>query len=347
MESLSINDSRLDMAADLDAAKSLFEQNGFSRSAAEVRWVYGPVGDRRSHACLAFHSGQIAALYAAVPARFQCEGMIVGAAQSLDTMVDHRFRGAGLFTRLARRVNECMVERGVDFVYGFPNGNSIHGFVSKLGWTALDPVPFLFRPIRLGYALGKLSPRLGRWLPGTVPVFGRKGLSTPSEALPAQSALDDLWAGFSTLVNVARIRDGEFLHRRYARHPRTRYRYRLMERDGRLAGLAIYCIEEKHGGRIGYLMELMCQPGQDALAARLLGDCLEDMRDRGCDGALAWCFRHSPYYRAFVRNGFLPLPERVRPIELHFGYRPLATSSDAVLSRRAEWYLSYSDSDTV
>ena len=342
-----VRDSRLDSSADREAAQALFEHNGYPRTAADVAWVYAPVAGHFPHASLAVVPERVAALYAAVPARFVVNGESVMAAQSLDTMVDSRFRGLGLFTKLARVVNDRMSERGLAFVYGFPNGNSIHGFVSKLDWLALDPVPFLFRPINLGYAVSRLSKRLGSVLRLPVPILGKAGTSTPLEDLPDPVELDALWSGFRTLINVARVRDHQFLEHRYRNHPRARYRYRVVHENGCLAGLAISCIEDKHGGRIGYVMELMCLPGRSDLARGLLADTLRDMADAGCDGALAWCFRHSPYRRAFLRHGFVPLPERVRPIELHFGFRPLSTSSQDVLSQRANWYISYSDSDTV
>lgn len=344
---LRVQDSRLDTEGDRESARTLFEQNGYPRSPSEVAWVYGPVSGHLPHASLAVAEQTVAALYAAVPARFVCGGEPVIAAQSLDTMVDSRFRGLGLFTRLARAVNDRMSERQVAFVYGFPNGNSIHGFVSKLEWMALDPVPFLFRPMNLGYALSRINKRLGAAFSLRLPVLGRRGSSRLLDGLPSAVELDALWDGFRTLINVGRIRDHQFLEQRYARHPRASYRYRAVHEDGHLAGLIIYCSEDKHGGRIGYVMELMCLPGKGGLASGLLRDALADMAELKCDGALAWCFSHSPYHGAFLRQGFLPLPERARPIELHFGFRPLATTAEETLSNRSNWYLSYSDSDTV
>ncbi|MBM4780049.1 MAG: hypothetical protein GQE15_20280 [Archangiaceae bacterium] len=62
---------------------------------------------------------------------------------------------------------------------------------------------------------------------------------------------------------------------------------------------------------------------------------------------IAWCLEHSPNHRAYRSNGFFPLPERLRPIELHVGVRSLAAPAEANLGNRRNWYLSYLDSDTV
>jgi len=63
--------------------------------------------------------------------------------------------------------------------------------------------------------------------------------------------------------------------------------------------------------------------------------------------ALAWCFRHSPNFSAYLRSGFFPFPARIRPTELHLGVRAFDDSIRALLGERKSWYLSYLDSDTV
>src|SRR5699024_1108381 len=76
--------------------------------------------------------------------------------QSLDTLVAPEARGQGLFNKLASQVYDEAKNRDIAFVYGFPNGNSAHGFFNKLGWVNLDPVPFLVLPLRSRYILSKL-----------------------------------------------------------------------------------------------------------------------------------------------------------------------------------------------
>lgn len=342
-----IRSTRLTETADLELVRALFESNGYPRTAEEIAWIYEPSAGEAPHATLAEAPGKVAALYATVPARFQCDGQPLLGAQSLDTMVDVEYRGLGLFTKMARAVYTAMAAANVSMVFGFPNGNSFHGAVTKLNYKLLDPVPFLFRPIDIGFALSKFRPWLGRLVPFKLPVLGRRGRSVALEGLPDQDAVNSLWRGFSTLVNVARIRDHAFLEKRYSRHPRARYRYRASYVGDELAGLIVYCVEDKHGGRVGYVMELMCLPEHEGLASSLLTDAVGDMRDDGCHGVLAWCFKHSPYYRNFFSRGFLPLPARIRPVELHFTVLPLSESVSASIVSRQEWYLSYSDSDTV
>jgi hypothetical protein len=95
------------------------------------------------------------------------------------------------------------------------------------------------------------------------------------------------------------------------------------------------------------VLELLHDPGRDDVGAALLTECLCRVAFGGADAVLAWCFRHSPNAKAYSRTGFLPLPEKLRPIELHVGVRPLDDSLSEVLGQRKNWYISYCDSDTV
>lgn len=340
--------SRLATEAERARVRTLFAENGFQRSQAEVDWIYRPCRGVLPHATFASCGGKTAGLYAAVPSRFWLDGESVEAAQSLDTMVDERFRGMGLFTKLASRAYEDMSRDGVAFVFGFPNGNSHHGFVTKLDWISLDPVPFLFRPLRVGYVLGRLMPWFRGRLRLPVPILGARGRSEALGSLPDAEKVDRLWERVRAGLSVARERTASYLAERFEAKPGSRYRFRAIERDGELLGLAIFCCLDKHGGRIGYLMDAMVDPAHGSLAAGLIRDVLSDMARDGCDGCLAWCFEHSQTYRAHLKSGFLPLPERIRPQELHLGVRPLADlARGAFLGERRNWYISYSDSDTV
>lgn len=341
-----LRDSRLGDARDLALVRHLFENNGFPRTMSEVAWIYQPIDGVGSFATIGMDGDRIAALYAAVPVRFQIGSLVHVGAQSLDTMVDKDYRGLGLFTKMAKATYSLMAESNVCLVYGFPNGNSYHGFTKKLAWTSLNPVPFLFRPLNLGYLAARVNPRLGSLLGMSVPVFGVKGRSEKMSRLPEPTEVDELWNDFKANIKVGRVRDYMFLHTRYESHPRAVYTYRSYREDGKLLGLSIHCVEKKHGGTIGYLMELMCATGRDDVAKSLICDVLSDMKTAGCDGVLAWCFAHSPYYRQLLASLFLPLPVSLRPIELHFGCLPLKNQDPDLMDRR-NWYVSYGDSDTV
>ena len=336
--------------SDLDAFGQCFERNDMPRRRDALRWQYleNPTGELLVD--LAVSNERIGAIYAVQPARARVRGSRMLAAQSVDTLVDADFRGRGLFTRMADSLYQRVSERDGAFVYGFPNANSAPGFFKKLGWLSLDPVPFLVRPLRTAFLASKLpmGPLAGRLRDFRLPVVGPK-LQSTQELRPVTELgpeLDELWERFAASVTVAIDRNADYLRWRLSK-PGERYECLGVYEGGRLVAFCAYTVVDKHGGRVGYVVELLHEPGQHRIGATLLAECLRRMASDGADTALAWCFRHSPNAKAYSRVGFMPLPERLRPIELHIGVKPLSKSLAETLIDRRNWYISYCDSDTV
>jgi GNAT superfamily N-acetyltransferase len=336
--------------SELIAFRECFERNGTRRRLDALRWQYfdNPAGARfvRFAVC----EERLAAIYAVQPALARAQGTPVLAAQSVDTLVDADFRGRGLFTKMAEAVYRSVRERGGAFVYGFPNANSAPGFFQKLGWVSLDPVPFLVRPVRTAYFASKLP--LGRWLPKRfswrLPIWGPQ-LEANQELRPIAEIgpeLNPLWKQFASNIVIAVERSPEYLRWRLAK-PGERYQCVGVFEARRLIAFCAYTTVDKHGGRIGYVVELLHDPDRERAGAALLVECARRMAADGADALLAWCFDHSPNAGAYRRAGFFHLPERLRPIELHIGVRPLDESLRSVLCDRRNWYISYCDSDTV
>jgi len=74
------------------------------------------------------------AFYGVIPCFLQYQTNLILAAQSADTMTHPGYRGLGLFTKLAKQTFELCKEKHIRLLFGFPNQNSLPGFVKKLGW---------------------------------------------------------------------------------------------------------------------------------------------------------------------------------------------------------------------
>jgi hypothetical protein len=336
--------------ADLTAFKECFERNGTPRRLDALRWQYleNPTGEL--FVDLAVSDERIAAIYAVQPASVRVRGARMLAVQSVDTLVDAGFRGRGLFIKMAEAVYRRVREREGAFVYGFPNANSAPGFFHKLGWLSLDPVPFLVRPLRTAFVASKLPlARWLQWLPdlrlpiGATRLRATQELRTMTELGPE---LGLLWERFASNEIVAVDRSPQYLRWRLGK-PGERYECLGVFEATQLVAFCAYTTVDKHGGRIGYVIELLHDPGRHETGAALLVESLRRMVAERADAVLAWAFEHSPNAKAYSKAGFLPLPERLRPIELHIGVRPLDEPLTEVLSDRRNWYISYCDSDTV
>jgi len=344
-------------AVDLRRLRDCFARNSDRpRSMEALEWLYlhNPAGDRLFvDVAVPEARDTLAAIYASLPGWFVIAGVRQLGLQSLDTLTDAGFRGRGLFVSLAKETYSRAVASGAALVYGFPNGSSAHGFFQKLGWVNLDPVPFLIRPLRVRYAASRwkaLAPH-ARWIPDlavTPPVVPRLPGTRVVRLDRFDARATTLWEAFRRRgIGVAVDRDAEYLNWRIADKPDETYETLAVERGGELEALCTFCVKDKHGGRIGYVMELLHRSGHFVSASLLLARCVTAMARAGADAVLAWCLEHAPNRRCYQVNGFFTLPSSMRPIELHFGARGFDARVQPIVQDRSRWYISYLDSDTV
>lgn len=336
--------------ADLDAFSQCFERNGMPRPLDALRWQYLENPTQVVFVDFGIVDEQVAAIYAVLPSFVRVRGERRLSAQSVDSLVDPVLRGRGLFTKMAAAVYQRVAKQDGAFIYGFPNAYSGPPVFNKLGWVSLDPVPFLVRPLRTAFLASKLPVgRLAGRLPDLrLPIRGPKLRPTQELRLVTDFGpeLDELWERFASNVVVAVDRNADYLRWRLTKLG-EQYECLGVYEAGRLISFCAYTVVDKHGGRVGYVVELLHDPGHHRAGAALLAECLRRMASDGADAALAWCFRHSPNAKAYSKVGFMPLPERLRPIELHIGVKPLSDALTETLSDRRNWYISYCDSDTV
>jgi GNAT superfamily N-acetyltransferase len=342
---------------DIARFAACFERNQSPKDLAALRWQYiqnpagGPIVAFSRDAEMV-HGDQIAAVYAVFPVRFKLDEQLVVGAQSLDTLTDGNYRGQGLFGKLATAVYDRCRETGVKFVYGFPNGSSAPGFFGKLGWVRMDPLPFLILPLRSKYFLSKLP--VLRKMPALLPDFPlrRKRMPRPTVNIRPidrfDPATEQVWVDFSKSFRIGICRDALYLNWRFFSRPNSPYTcLGSFDEQGKLNAFVVYCVREKHEGKIGYIMELMFARGCESQALDCLRHALNAQQDAGCDAVLAWNLPRSANAGVYAQGGFMVLPERFRPIELHFGAVPFDPASQAAITDRNAWYISYADSDTV
>lgn len=106
-----------------------------------LRWLYedSPFG-RVIEANLDDEQGR-AGHYAVVPIDLVSDGTPCRGALSLNTAVDERARGGGVFVRLATEAIEKAEAQGVAMIVGVANANSTPGFLKRLSFELVGPLP--------------------------------------------------------------------------------------------------------------------------------------------------------------------------------------------------------------
>jgi hypothetical protein len=325
------------------ARRALFADDP-ARSAQLLNWrSRSPHGPPRF--VVASRGDSVAGMIAFVPTRL-CNAPGQGQGyQAIDTVVHPSFRGRGLFVEMGMLAQDSAA-LGADILWGFPNANASPGWYERLGWTNFGPVPLLMRPLRSSFFVARFHPRL-RVL--DLPLIRkRKGEPTVYESPERLSAdFEGLWRRASANFGIAVDRGGEWMRWRLIDRPGADYRcVGMTAADGNLDAFVAVKVADKHGGRLCYVMEAISAPGCTGRLTQMLLAELGLAARRGAEIALAWCPRTAPNYAAYRKAGFLPVPARMRPIEINFGARALREEAAAATATGANWYVSFLDSDT-
>lgn len=335
----------------LDMYKKCFDENGSPKKIENIKWQFFQNTESNSFVDIAYDEKKkkIAAIYATSCVKFKIDEETSIGTQSLDTITDIDYRGQGLFINLAKNVYEKAKNDNVSLVYGFPNGNSIHGFEKKLTWQVLDPVPFLIKPLKSKYFTEKI--KFLRFLPNiNMPFtkFKKDENFIIKEKNNFPEEVNIIWKQFSNEIKVSVERDKPYLDWRYIQKPNENYKIaHCYNKENKYLGFVIYAVKEKHNGKIGYIMEILYDLNEPKAAKLLLNYAISKIKNEKADCILSWCLEHSPNYNIYKNSFFINLPEKFRPIELHFGARAFQEKIKRIVNKRENWYLSYSDSDTV
>lgn len=330
-----LDDVRITIEAITDEIVATFARSGLQRGqdgAAEIAWTFG---SNPAPFAVARIGDEIVGISAYIQHRMTVGREVCSGFQAVDSFVFPAARGRGIFARLATAYEDHLVRCGADLVWGFPNANAAPVWFGRLGWTNFGQLPFMVKPLRASYVLRRLGL-------AAAPASFTNAATTASATSPVGDWVDVLWSQFAGDRTVATRRDMAMVGHRLLSGPHhSEYHVATVEHavDGALVATRL---ATKHGGRIAYIME--------AFGGRSLPDLLQSeiarLRNAGAELALAWCLPHAPNRAVLRRCGFVTLPERLRPIRIWFGAKPLSNRG-ALAADSANWYLSYLDSDTV
>lgn len=318
-----------------DELRAAYSQSGMSRANQQIDMIGSTFGGNAlAPFAVGRLDGEVVGVSAYIQDRFVFGDNDGTAVQAVDSFVFPAARGKGLFHRLATSYREYAAANGADLIWGFPNDNARQAWFGKQGWIPFGQVPFMIRLLRSGPLARRLH------LPFNVRLtrYRDRGLAALDEI---GEWADDLWASQRPTLQCGRVRDRAFLARRLFGIP-SRYRV-VIENPGSEGALVATSVANKHGMRLGYLMEAI---GQAEGLRETLASELGRLADADVEAVLAWSFPWSPNHETLRACGFLPLPQRLRPTNIWFGANPLTKSGSAGDNREA-WYLSYLDSDTV
>ena len=335
--------------------KNCFDQNESEKNLDVLKWFHQD--NLRENQSILYavekESQNIAAIYTYLPAIVKCFDRNVPALQSFDTLTDHRHRGKGLFITLASKLAEREIKRGNEFVFGFPNENSLNGFVKKLGFTYFGEVPFLIKPLKISYFLKKIFTKTNvSEEDSNCPIKAETEIYFPDNASLKNlenfgEEYEKLWNTIKPYISIGVNRDADYMNWRFVNKPHADYlRFGYYE-GSELKGIIVFTLKNKHGGKVGYVMELLYDVRNKKAGKELLRFSTRIFKNNKADVILSWCYSHSFNYASYKNAGFYNFPEKIRPQKLGVIVKVLNSTFEKEILKISNWYLSYSDSDTV
>jgi hypothetical protein len=321
------------------------------RNFSEWQWEYerGPFAP--PIIALAHHEHRVIGQEALFFVPMKCGSREFLGAQSVDTMTDLKFRGKGIFKKLAFLTLEEGERRKAPLFYGFPNRNSYEAYVKKLGWQDVGRIHRYIKVLDLSSALkarlknpllcsilGKTAtPLLGLYFWGT----GKKDQRFRLEKVERfDSTYDNFWKSLRDRFPIMVDRTSQYMNWRYLEHPSGEYQAYFLKQEARIAGVAVIRLVQLQYP-LGSIGEFFVEGWNEATARVFLTMLLELFKFQKAAIVASWFVPHSPYISAFKKLGFRLRSKHQSVIAIS----PDGSLEKSELSRFDNWYITSGDYD--
>ena len=347
-------------------AKLITENFATAQTATEThrrwRWQFRDPHTKGSWVCIADIGGVIGAHYAVMRLPMIYDGQEILGAVSTATVTDRQFRGRGLFTLTATKVYEWAADDGAAIVFGFPNSQSMPGFIRKLDWFEIERLPVFVRVLQSHVFVRRflkvkwLSLFLGTLIDKTVSLACR--LFSPASrnaefeiesVADFEPEMNELWRSTFLLSRTGVKRDCSYFRWRYIRNPDGQYSIlRVTDAAGNYLGLSVLGVKRTFDAQILYILDCLVLNDRRDVARALLEKIESTARSLNTDAIAVLLVRGHPLRREFIRNGYLKVPNRFFPQDVFYAARANnATVETSQLKNPAGWYISWGDEDVV
>lgn len=327
--------------------REVFGEDLTGASRLRWRWQYldNPQNEAEGPAIWVARDGTtLLGQYASMPVRLRWGHREVGASWGMDVFVRAEARGRGVGGLLFGTWSDH-----VEVALGLGLTPSSYGLFRKLGYIDVGPVPFYQKVLDAkAVAVRRLGPKLGRM---ASPILGwglgirhpdRRGNAPPAlEVTPItrfEPGYDKLWERVGSSYAMCVRRDAAYLNWKYVDCPHRRYALREARRSGELAGFVVSRHEDFRGLRLGWIIDVFTEEGDEEARDSLVAVALDDFRAAGVARVQAFSL-NAALGRALLQRGFMAGPS---PMQFCVRAR---VAADEVFADRGRWHVVFGDSD--
>lgn len=356
----SISASAHDVHAIADLARTHY---GAEDDTAHAEYLFheyyeNPLGDARVQIAWNEKEQEAGGQFALVPKQVKVGEYIVKDMMSVNTITGEKYRGQGVFTKLARDVlDEIQEQHSAAISHGMPNQNSYPGFTKKLGYTDIGVLPLYIRPLvpshlvrdflhwKHMYRAIKPMDWAFMYRREPVPVSGVSFQKLTADHL---ELAEDFWKEIRNKYPVMIQRDPQYLRYRFLDIPRRKYECWYAVKNHKPVAFVIGRVMEVAGMQCAMIADFLYLDGAEAAARQLVQHILFILQQQG--GDLAGCLMQPFTSEAKIlkKMGFFVCPKFMEPQPFLFILRVFGDEPELQMVKDFHnWFFTMGDYDVV
>jgi hypothetical protein len=160
---------------------------------------------------------------------------------------------------------------------------------------------------------------------------------------------DTIWDSSFASSKIAVARDQAYLKWRYLDKPFGNYDIvTAADENNELVGFMITAMTEKKGIKVLYVMEIMAKDENRKVYKKFLKYLETNARDKSADAISMLSLPNNANMRLFYKHGFLPVPRKLFPQDIHFCARVNSGDIDRkYVADSDNWFITWGDLDIV
>lgn len=326
-------------------------------------WQFQNLFSKDSGVAVAELCDEIVAHYAVMWFPMSYMGDRISGAVSTATVTDKKARGKGLFTKLAQRVFAETEKDGCKIVFGFPNSQSIRGFIKKLEWFEIAKFPLLIKPVNFSPFLGKflghnlltafLSFCMNRAYRFSFKLFNGcrqdRSIRIVTDIELFSKDFSKIWETSFASKKIAVAREPAYLKWRYLDKPFNKYNIvTAVDGKNKILGYMVTALAQKKGLKVVYVMEMMAVDDNKRVYEKLLGNLETFASERKADAVSMLSLPNNPNKWLFYKYGYLPVPRKMFPQDIHFcAHVNSKDINKKDVANSNNWFITWGDLDIV
>lgn len=283
------------------------------------QWMYQIVPDVDAIVVVAENQTGIIGHYAVQSRPFWLHGQSCLAGLAVGTMIHPDARNVTTLVDMAHLAYDLCREKGLQFLYAFPNDTAWKVRQLLLGWQALPQIIEWVGEVK-------------RWEIPTNEIQVYQELPT---ALHLSLPKDE-----ENYTSIGGGRTPAWLNWRFFQKPDTQYKLLVAGSLSDMQGYAV--LKEYHSADVhyGHIVDWQVPGYETATAKNLLISTLNEFAHSGCDRISCWALAKSSLFHLLPEFGLTPTGRKT-----NFGYFNLALENEAVLANNDSWNIYMGDSD--